>query len=68
VIVLEKSKLKMTESHRIRGLAEQIKLAQKYLDQWPEWLRSNAHFSGPNHSGDATPDSSEQISDIADVP
>jgi hypothetical protein len=42
----------MTERKRIAGLAEQIELARKHLDEWPEWLRSNAHFSGSNHMQD----------------
>jgi len=53
----------MTERERIGGLAEQIELAQKYLDQWPDWLRSSAHFSGTNHSGDVTVGADEQGSD-----
>jgi hypothetical protein len=53
----------MTERERIAGLAEQIELAQKYLDQWPDWLRSSAHFSGTNHSGDVALGADEQTSD-----
>jgi hypothetical protein len=52
----------MTERERIAGLAEQIELAQKYLDQWPDWLRSSAHFSGTNHSGDVAVGAGEQTS------
>ena len=40
----------MTEKERIAGLAEQIDLAQKHMSEWPEWLRSSAHFAGTNHS------------------
>jgi hypothetical protein len=50
----------MTDRERIAGLAEQIELAQKYLDQWPDWLRSSAHFSGTNHGGDVGADACEQ--------
>lgn len=50
----------MTHRERIAGLAEQIELAQKYLEEWPDWLRSNAHFSGTNHSGDAAVDSDQE--------
>lgn len=53
----------MTERERIVGLAEQIELAQKYLDQWPDWLRSSAHFSGTNHGGDVVVGADEQASD-----
>jgi hypothetical protein len=53
----------MTQRERIAGLAEQIELAQKYLDQWPDWLRSSAHFSGANHSGDVAVGAGEQTSD-----
>jgi hypothetical protein len=53
----------MTERERIAGLAEQIELAQKYLDQWPDWLRSSAHFSGTNHSGDVAVGSDEQTAE-----
>ncbi|MGH8171460.1 MAG: hypothetical protein ACRETJ_13080 [Steroidobacteraceae bacterium] len=42
----------MTEQKRIMGLAEQIKFAQHYQEQWPDWLRSTAHFSGSNHASD----------------
>lgn len=42
----------MTEQKRIMGLAEQIKFAQDYQEQWPDWLRSTAHFSGSNHASD----------------
>ncbi len=42
----------MTDHERITGLAEQIELAQKYIDEWPDWPRSIAHFSGTNRSGD----------------
>jgi hypothetical protein len=45
----------MTERQRIAGLAEQIELARNYKEQWPDWLRSTAHFSGSNHAGDMTP-------------
>ena len=41
----------MTEQ-RIAGLAEQIEFARAYRQQWPEWLRSMAHFSGSNHPED----------------
>jgi hypothetical protein len=40
----------MTERERIAGLAEQIDLAKKHVSEWPEWLRSSAHFAGTNHS------------------
>lgn len=39
----------MTERQRTAGLAEQIELARKSIEQWPDWLRSSAHFSGTNH-------------------
>ena len=42
----------MTEQKRIAGLADQIKFAKQYQQQWPSWLRSTAHFSGSNHAGD----------------
>lgn len=46
----------MTEQKRITGLAEQIELARRYQEQLPEWLRSNAHFSGSNHASDLESD------------
>lgn len=49
----------MTEQKRIMGLAEQIKFAQRYQEQWPNWLRSTAHFSGSNHAGDL--DSADEV-------
>lgn len=54
----------MTEQKRIMGLAEQIKFAQQYQEQWPDWLRSTAHFSGSNHAGDS--DSAEEIAERDD--
>jgi hypothetical protein len=39
----------MTEKERIAGLAEQIDLAKKHVSEWPDWLRSSAHFAGSNH-------------------
>ena len=42
----------MCEQKRTTGLAEQIKFAQHYQEQWPNWLRSTAHFAGSNHAGD----------------
>jgi len=53
----------MSERERIAGLAEQMELAQKYLDQWPDWLRSIAHFSGTNHSSDVAAGVDEQTSE-----
>ena len=49
----------MTEQKRILGLAEQIKFARLYQEQWPSWLRSTAHFSGSNHAGDV--DSADEV-------
>ena len=46
----------MTEQQRITGLAEQIEFARKYREEWPEWLRSAAYFSGSNHPGDVKSD------------
>jgi hypothetical protein len=50
----------MTERQRIAGLAEQIEFARSYRQQWPDWLRSTAHFSGSNHPGDVTSDNIDQ--------
>lgn len=46
----------MSEQKKTTGLAEQIKFAQHYQEQWPNWLRSTAHFSGSNHAGDLESD------------
>lgn len=43
----------MTESDRIAGLAEQMELARKYLDEWPQWLRIDTHLAAANHTADA---------------
>jgi hypothetical protein len=40
----------MTEKDRIAGLAEQIDLAKRHVSEWPEWLRSSAHFAGTDHA------------------
>jgi hypothetical protein len=45
----------MTEKERIAGLAEQIDLAKKHVSEWPDWLRSSAHFAGSNHCSEETP-------------
>jgi len=50
----------MTEKERIAGLAEQIELAKKQMSEWPEWLRSTAHFAGSNHSSEATAPNADQ--------
>jgi hypothetical protein len=50
----------MTERQRIEGLAEQIEFARSYRQQWPDWLRSTAHFSGSNHPDDVKSDNNEQ--------
>ena len=44
----------MAERERMAGLAEQIELARKSIEEWPEWLRSSAHFSGTNHPDDSS--------------
>lgn len=36
----------MTERDRLAGLAEQIELARKSIDSWPNWLRQSTHFAG----------------------
>jgi len=45
----------MTEKERIAGLAEQIDLAKKHISEWPDWLRSSAHFAGSNHATEEAP-------------
>jgi hypothetical protein len=50
----------VTEQQRITGLAEQIELARKYREEWPDWLRSAAYFSGSNHPGDVKSEPHEQ--------
>ena len=50
----------MTEQQRITGLAEQIEFARKYREEWPEWLRSAAYFSGSNRPGDFKSEPHEQ--------
>ena len=50
----------MTEQQRITGLAEQIEFARRYREEWPNWLRSAAYFSGSNHPDDLNSDAQEQ--------
>lgn len=33
----------MTEQDQIAGLAEQIELARKSVEEWPQWLRPYAY-------------------------
>jgi hypothetical protein len=43
----------MTDCERIAALAQQMELARKDLEEWPEWLR----FNGGAHHAEASPSS-----------
>jgi hypothetical protein len=58
----------MADKERIAGLAEQIELARKYLEELPPWMRVSSYFSGTNHLEESDGDSDLPEQGLAPVP